>query len=59
MKYTDQQLLMNIIDLLTQCGIYQRDLEDWDQKPEAEITWINLRPFIQKACQPRQIYLTK
>ena len=31
-KYTYQQLLMNVIDLLTQCGIYQRDLDDWGSK---------------------------
>ncbi len=45
-KYTDQQLLMNVINLLTQCGLYQCNLEDWDRKPEADKTWINLCPFI-------------
>jgi hypothetical protein len=50
-KYTNEQLLMNIIDLLTQCSLYQRDLEDWDCKPDAEKMWLNLRPFIQEAYQ--------
>ncbi len=27
-KYTDQHLLMNGINLLTRCGLYQCDLED-------------------------------
>jgi hypothetical protein len=30
-KYFNEQLLMNGIDLLTRCGLYQRDLEDWDR----------------------------
>ncbi len=50
-KYTNEQLLMNIIDLLTPCGLYQCDLDDWDRKPDAEKTWLNLRPFIQEAYQ--------
>jgi hypothetical protein len=50
-KYTNEQLLMNIINLLTQCGLYQCDLEDWECKPDAEKTWLNLRPFIQEAYQ--------
>ncbi len=37
--YTTQQLLLNVL--------YQRDLEDWEHKPIADQTWINLRPFIQ------------
>lgn len=52
-KYTDAQLLMNVINLLTRCGIYQRNLEDWDRKDEADKTWLNLRPFIQEAYQRR------
>lgn len=52
-KYTDEQLLMNVIDLLTRCGIYQRDLEDWERKDDADKTWLNLRPFIQDAYQRR------
>jgi hypothetical protein len=27
-KYSNKQLLMKVIDLLTRCGLYQRDLED-------------------------------
>ena len=50
-KYINQQLLMNIIDLLTQCGIYQRNLDNWDQKLDANKKWLNLRPFIQEAYQ--------
>ena len=53
-KYTNEQLLMNVIDLLTRCGIYQRDLNDWeDQKIDANKTWLNLRPFLQEAYQRR------
>jgi hypothetical protein len=50
-KYTGEQLLMNFIDLLTRCGLYQRDLEDWDQKFNANKMWLNLRLFIQEAYQ--------
>ncbi len=50
-KYSNEQLLMNVIDLLTRCGLYQFDLEDWDRKPDANKTWLNLRPFIQEAYQ--------
>jgi hypothetical protein len=50
-KYTDEQLLINVIDLLTRCGLYQCDLEDWDHKSDANKTWLNLRPFIQEAYQ--------
>ena len=28
--YTSEQLLMNVVDLFHQCGLYTRDLEDWD-----------------------------
>jgi hypothetical protein len=34
--YTDKQLLMNVIDLLPRCGMYTRDMEDCDRKPEAD-----------------------
>ncbi len=50
-KYTNQKLLMNVINLLTQCSLYQSNLEDWDRKPEPNKTWINLHPFIQVAYQ--------
>ena len=42
---------MNVINLLTRCGIYQQDLEDWEQQPDINKTWLNLRPFIQEAFQ--------
>jgi hypothetical protein len=51
--YTTQQLLINAIDLLAHCGLYQRYLEDWECKPLGDQTWINLRPFIQEAYQRR------
>jgi hypothetical protein len=38
-KYTNQQLLMNVINLLTWCCLYQRNLEDWDCKPKANSTY--------------------
>ena len=31
MKYTNEQVLMNVINILAICGIYQRDLKDWEQ----------------------------
>jgi hypothetical protein len=52
-KYTNQQLLMNVINLLIRCGIYQRDLNNWDQKLDTDKTWLNLRSFIQEAYQHR------
>jgi hypothetical protein len=51
--YTTQQLLINALDLLVRCGLYQRDLEDWERKPIVDQTWINLWPFIQEAYQRR------
>jgi hypothetical protein len=50
-KYSDEQLLMNVNDLLTRCSLYQRDLEDWDRKPDSNKMWLNSRPFIQEAYQ--------
>jgi hypothetical protein len=52
-KYSNEQLLMNVIDLLTRCGLYQHDLEDRDHKPDANKRWLNLHPFIQEAYQRR------
>jgi hypothetical protein len=51
--YTNKQLLMNVINLLMRCGMYTHNKEDWDRKPNANKTWIYLRPFIQKAYQQR------
>jgi hypothetical protein len=50
-KYTNEQLLTNVIDLLTRCSLYQCNLEDWDRKSDANKTWLNLRPFIQETYQ--------
>jgi hypothetical protein len=41
------------LDLIAQCGLYQRNIEDWEQKPLDNQMWINLRPFIQEAYQQR------
>jgi hypothetical protein len=51
--YTTQQLLQNSLDLIAQCSLYQRNIEDWEQKPLSNQTWINLHPFIQEAYQQR------
>ncbi len=51
LKYTNQELLMNVINLLTQSGLYQCNLEDWDRKPKPDKTWINLCPFIREVYQ--------
>lgn len=48
-----QQLLTNTLDLIKCCGLYQCNLKNWERKPIAEQTWINLRPFIQEAYQRR------
>jgi hypothetical protein len=29
--YTTRQLLLNALDLITQCGFYQRNIKDWEQ----------------------------
>jgi hypothetical protein len=50
---TTQQFLINSLNLITQCGLYQRNLEDWKCKPIADQTWNNLRPFIHEAYQRR------
>jgi hypothetical protein len=31
--YTSEQMMMNVIDLLTRSGMFVRDLEDWDRNP--------------------------
>ncbi len=49
--YTTQELLQNSLDLIAQCSLYQRDIEDWERKPICNQTWINLCPFIQEAYQ--------
>ncbi len=49
--YTDKQLLMNLINLLTRCGMYMHNMKDWDRKPDTDKTWLHLHPFIQTAYQ--------
>ena len=49
--YTSEQLLMNVVDLLHQCGIYTRDLEDWDLQANVDKTWMHIHHFIQEAYQ--------
>ena len=51
--YMTQQLFINALDLIAQTGLYQCDLKDWECKPNADQTWINLRPHIQEAYQHR------
>ena len=51
--FTTEQLLMNAVDLLTRCGMYARDMDDWERKPAADQTYFLLRPFIQAAFQRR------
>ena len=43
-KYTNKQHLMNVIYLLTRCGIYQRNLEDWERQPKADKNVAQLAP---------------
>ena len=49
--YTSEQLLMNVVDLLHQCGLYTSDLEDWERRANVDKTWMHIRPFIQEAYQ--------
>jgi hypothetical protein len=42
---------MNVMNLLTRCGLYQRNLKDLDRNLEPDKTWLNLRLFIQEAYQ--------
>jgi hypothetical protein len=49
--YKTQQLLQNALDLIARYGLYQCDIEDWEQKPIGNQMWINLCPFIQEAYQ--------
>ena len=45
------QILNNAIRLLLECGLYQRDFEEWDRESVADKVWTNLKPFIQEAYQ--------
>jgi hypothetical protein len=51
--YTPKQLLMNVIDLFTRAGIYTRNMDNWECKPNNKKTYVNLRLFIQAAYQCR------
>ena len=51
--YTPMQLLNNAIRMLLECGLYQRDFEEWDSKTAADKVRINLKPYIQEAYQCR------
>jgi hypothetical protein len=39
------------LDLIAQSNLYQRGIEDWEQKPLADQTWVDRRRFIQEAYQ--------
>jgi hypothetical protein len=43
--YTTQKLLQKALDLIARCSLYQRDIEDWEQKPLGNQMWINLCPY--------------
>ena len=49
--YTKQQLLIHALDLIAQTGLNQHDRKDWECKPNADQTWINLCPHTQEAYQ--------
>ncbi len=49
--YTTEQLLMNVVNLFTRAGIYARNINNWERKPDIDKTYVNLRPFIQAAYQ--------
>jgi hypothetical protein len=49
--YTPERLLMNISNLFTHVGIYTRDMDNWECKPDNKKTYVTLRPFIQAAYQ--------
>jgi hypothetical protein len=49
--YMPEQLLMNVVDLLHRCGLYTRDLEDWDRRADENKTWMHICTFIQEAYQ--------
>jgi hypothetical protein len=51
--FTTEQLLMNAVDLFTRCGLYARDMSDWECKSPTDQTYFLLRPFIQAAYQRR------
>jgi hypothetical protein len=44
--YMAEQLLMNNVNLFTHAGIHARNMDEWECKPDADKTYVNLRPFI-------------
>ncbi len=52
--YMAEQLLMNIIDLFMRAGIYVRNMDNWECKPDTNKTYGNPHhPFIQATYQRR------
>ncbi len=49
--YTAEQMLMNVVDLFTQARIYGCDIDNWDQKPDYDKTYLLFCPFIQDTYQ--------
>jgi hypothetical protein len=49
--YTDKQLFMDVINLLTHCRMYMHNMGDWDRRADADKIWLHLHPFIQMAYQ--------
>jgi hypothetical protein len=49
--YTTEQILMNVVDLFTQAGIYACDMDDWDQKADNAKTYLLFCPFIWDVYQ--------
>jgi hypothetical protein len=49
--YTNKQLLVNAIDLLTRYGMYTCDMEDWNRRADTNMTWLHLHRSIQIAYQ--------
>jgi hypothetical protein len=48
---TTEQMLMNIVDLFTCCSLYSCNMDNWDQKPNANKTYLLFSPFIQDTYQ--------
>ncbi len=51
--YTKEQMLMNVVDLFTQAGIYAHDMDNWDQTAENAKTYLLFCPLIQDAYKCR------
>jgi hypothetical protein len=57
--YMPKQLLMNVVNLFTHAGIYMRNMNDWECKPDNEKTYVNLCLFIQctRSCHSHPKWL--